>query len=136
MSPPKSSPPKTPPQQTTSPQPPHTSSPLPPFPMSKPSPSTARPRSGSKPKPSPLSIENITASNCPALSPRVSSASSLNTPLVNLPSPPYSGLVKSPFFNLFPLSPYMLGSPFPVPTSPRTQHHLTFPTTPIPPHLA
>ena len=93
---------------------------------------TMKPRSGPKPKPSPLSIEAITGSS-PVISPRQFSASSLNTPLVNLPSPPYSGVgTKSPFLpltfwqNLSPLaslSPHYSGSP-------RGGHHFTFPVLP------
>ncbi|XP_018006539.1 flocculation protein FLO11 [Hyalella azteca] len=96
---------------------------------------TVRHKSGSKPKPSPLSIENITA-HSPVRSPRspmLLSASSLNTPLVNLPSPPYSGMhTKSPFIPLpwASLSPFAAGfSPFA--TSPRGQHHFTFPSGPF-----
>uniref|UniRef100_A0A2P2I9H9 Flocculation protein FLO11-like n=1 Tax=Hirondellea gigas TaxID=1518452 RepID=A0A2P2I9H9_9CRUS len=97
-------------------------------------PSTSKPprhKTGSKPKPSPLSIENITA-HSPILSPRLS-ASSLNTPLVNLPSPPYSGLHgKSPFIAMpWPLSPFTPLNLSPFPTSPPTHHHFTFPTTPL-----
>ncbi|XP_066980790.1 ETS domain-containing protein Elk-3-like isoform X2 [Macrobrachium rosenbergii] len=88
-------------------------------------------RSGPKPKPSPLSIEAITGSP-PVLSPRQFSASSLNTPLVNLPSPPYSGVgTKSPYLPLHlwsSLSP--LASLSPHYGSPRNQHHFTFPALP------
>ncbi|KAF2364635.1 Ets domain [Trinorchestia longiramus] len=121
-----------------------------PGPSSQASPSTSsssspsasmRHKSGSKPKPSPLSIENITA-HSPVRSPRspmLLSASSLNTPLVNLPSPPYSGIhTKSPFITM----PWAGLSPFaatlsPFATSPRGQHHFTFPSGPLPySHLA
>ena len=97
---------------------------------------TIKPRSGPKPKPSPLSIEAITGSP-PIVSPRQFSASSLNTPVVNLPSPPYSGVgTKSPFLlhhvwpSLSPLaslSPHYAGSP-------RGIHHFTFPN--LPPHFS
>lgn len=101
---------------------------------------TSKPR-GAKPKPSPLSIEAITASP-PVLSPRQHSACSLNTPLVNLPSPPYSGVgTKSPYlpFQLWSsLSP--LASLSPHYGSPRGQHHFTFPAltqyTHLPPPAA
>ncbi|ROT68489.1 ETS domain-containing protein Elk-3 [Penaeus vannamei] len=93
-------------------------------------------RSGPKPKPSPLSIEAITGSP-PVLSPRQFSASSLNTPLVNLPSPPYSGVgTKSPYLplHLWPsLSP--LANLSPHYGSPRSHHHFTFPALPQYSHL-
>lgn len=93
-------------------------------------------RSGPKPKPSPLSIEAITGSP-PVLSPRQFSASSLNTPLVNLPSPPYSGVgTKSPYLPLHlwsSLSP--LASLSPHYGSPRNHHHFTFPALPQYSHL-
>ncbi|XP_047485671.1 ETS domain-containing protein Elk-4-like isoform X2 [Penaeus chinensis] len=96
----------------------------------------AKGRSGPKPKPSPLSIEAITGSP-PVLSPRQFSASSLNTPLVNLPSPPYSGVgTKSPYLplHLWPsLSP--LANLSPHYGSPRSHHHFTFPALPQYPHL-
>ena len=87
-------------------------------------------RNSKKNKPSPLSIESITG-GANLISPRLLSASSLNTPLVNMPSPPYS-LAKSPFLSMPPwtISPFALNlSPFA--TSPRGHHHFTFPTTPI-----
>ncbi|XP_042234352.1 ETS domain-containing protein Elk-3-like isoform X3 [Homarus americanus] len=100
------------------------------------SPGQGKARSGPKPKPSPLSIESITASP-PVLSPRQFSASSLNTPLVNLPSPPYSGVgTKSPYLPLHlwsNLSP--LASLSPHYGSPRNHHHFTFPALPQYSHL-
>lgn len=84
---------------------------------------TSKPRSGPKPKPSPLDIQTITGSS------PVHSACSLNTPLINLPSPPYSGVgTRSPYlpFHLWSsLSP--LASLSPHYGSPRGQHHFTFP---------
>lgn len=97
-----------------------------------------RQKSTSKPKPTPLSIDNLVAEP-PLLSPLIMSASSLNTPIVNLPSPPYSSIpTKSPFLALpWPVSPFLLSSPF-APTSPRNHHYFTFPSTPIPhiPHIS
>ncbi|KAB7506643.1 ETS domain-containing protein Elk-3 [Armadillidium nasatum] len=101
----------------------------------------SRSRSGPKPKPSPLSIEAITGAP-PVISPRQFSASSLNTPVVSLPSPPYSGVgTKSPFFPLHlwsSLSP--LASLSPHYGSPRGHRHFTFPAlppqyAPLPPHV-
>ncbi|XP_076042981.1 uncharacterized protein LOC143026453 isoform X2 [Oratosquilla oratoria] len=90
--------------------------------------SSNRQRTGPKPRPSPLSIEAITGSS-PVLSPRQFSASSLNTPLVNLPSPPYSGVgTKSPYLPL-----HLWSNLSPLPTlsphygSPRGPYHFTFP---------
>ncbi|CAL4094685.1 unnamed protein product [Meganyctiphanes norvegica] len=98
----------------------------------------SKPRTGPKPKPSPLSIESITGSP-PVLSPRQFSASSLNTPLVNLPSPPYSSGMgtKSPYLPLHLWS--SLSSPLaslsPHYGSPRNHHHFTFPALPPYTHL-
>lgn len=141
---PRSSSPQQPPQQKSPyphrsplPSPPPLSPLTPPPPREKAPTQTDTPKPRSvKPKPSPLDIQTITGSP-PILSPRQNSACSLNTPVVNLPSPPYSGVgTKSPYlpFHLWSsLSP--LASLSPHYGSPRGQHHFTFPALPQYSHL-